>query len=77
MVFRTRAQSTIIGMALLVIAMVFAGAVFLSLVAKTARLLDAGRREIEFLTEKAKKDLGGFVEVGACGRESRLSDTDH
>ncbi|MCD6300687.1 MAG: hypothetical protein J7L82_01290 [Staphylothermus sp.] len=53
-----RAQSTVIGMALFVIAMIFTGAVFLSLVAKTARLLDAGRREIEFLTEKAKEDLG-------------------
>ncbi len=53
-----RAQSTVIGMALFVIAMIFTGAVFLSLVAKTARLLDAGRKEIEFLTEKAKEDLG-------------------
>ena len=52
-----RAQSTVIGMALFVIAMIFAGALFLSLVAKTARLLDAGRREIEFLTRKARESL--------------------
>lgn len=44
-------------MALFVIAMIFSGAVFLSLVAKTTQLLDADRREMEFLTRKAKENL--------------------
>ncbi len=52
-----RGQAVVIGVALFFIAMIIVGAVFLSLVSKTMKLLNASRREIELLTRKAKENL--------------------
>jgi len=52
-----RGQAAVIGVALFFIAMIIMGAVFLSLVSKTMKLLDASRKEIEFLTRKAQENL--------------------
>ncbi|NPA98527.1 MAG: hypothetical protein GXO43_04020, partial [Crenarchaeota archaeon] len=52
-----RAQAAVIGIALFFIAMIIMGAVYLSLVSKTMKLLDASRKEIELLTRKAEENL--------------------
>ncbi len=52
-----RGQSAVIGTMLFFVAMILVGAIFLSLISKTVKLLDAGRMEIEFLTRKAQESL--------------------
>ncbi len=55
-----RAQSAVIGVMLFFVSMIIMGAMFLWIVSKTIKLLDAGRMEIEFLTRKAQER----IEVG-------------